>query len=62
MLIINNHSSIILIACEYNYIYIYICIYTVAEEPMGHQGHVPPQKLQHADCAPPNFYTEVCNI
>ena len=33
----------------------------MAEEPMG---HVLPQKLQHADCAPPppTFYTEVCNM
>ena len=31
----------------------------VAEEPMGHQGHVPPpqKKLQHAECAPPPNFT-----
>ena len=31
-------------------------IQSVAEEPMGHQGHMPPhQILQHAHCAPKLF-------
>ena len=28
-------------------------IKSVVKEPMGHQGHMPSKKLQHAHCAPP---------